>query len=160
MSRYSKILNQTSPQENRYKSNDQDFETMKHKWLLDPRLDLRKDSKLWVRVLYNAYHLNQEVYGILHGLRCGGAQIELTTDSFRLLQGEWSLSEWEENKKKYLAPIKDKLIAVFKTIRMGQVTQEELPEGLFDPKLNASASNTKGEGQKLIFGVDTTKAKA
>ncbi|MDN5324056.1 MAG: hypothetical protein PWQ67_2510 [Clostridia bacterium] len=152
MGRYTKILtiDETLQTTVSQQKSSQDFEEQKLRHMLDPREDLRKDSKLWVRLLYNAYHFNKEVYGVLHGLRCGGAQITLTPESFKLLPGEWTVQEWEENKSKYLDPIKKELIKIFKISRIGKIVNEEIPEGIFTKQV------LKHEklNERLVFGVD------
>lgn len=128
MGRYTNILTIDEPSQTTIQTTtlQQNFEELKLRHMLDPREDLRKDSRLWIRVLYNAYHFNQEVYGVLHGLRCGGAQLVLTPESFKLLPGEWTVQEWEENKRIYLDPIKEELVKIFRISRMGKVVSEEL----------------------------------
>jgi len=116
---------------------------------IDPRSDKVIDHKYWEDILWNAWHFVKPFYHDLHGIRCGGAELTLTKDSFRLLPGEWTTKEWDEIKLQYLAPIKDDLVRLLRLTRFGKVTEETLPEGVFDEKKEA----TKPEGkQKRMFG--------
>jgi hypothetical protein len=92
----------------------------------DPRPDLVSDHKYWREVLHNCWHLERKLYYLLHGIRCGGAEITLTQKSFMLLPGEWNEAEWEDIKQR-LIPIRNKLIKVFMITRMGKVENMEVP---------------------------------
>jgi len=153
MGRYTNILTIDEPSQTTIQTTtlQQNFEELKLRHMLDPREDLRKDSRLWIRVLYNAYHFNQEVYGVLHGLRCGGAQLVLTPESFKLLPGEWTVQEWEENKRIYLDPIKEELVKIFRISRMGKVVSEELPENVFTKQILKEEKQSK---DRLVFGLN------
>jgi len=96
-----------------------------------PRPDLTDDLVLWKSVLWNCWNLDREMYGLLHGIRCGGGQLALTQNSYRLMQGEWSEPEWA-NIRQRLGPYKDKLVEVFRLARFGEVTKEKLPKGIFE----------------------------
>lgn len=96
----------------------------------DPRPDKISDHKHWKDVLWNAWHVDQDLYGVLHGVRCGGAEIVLTSTSFMLVPGDWSPGEWDDVKQRYLSPVKDKLIEVFRMSRLGLMTDEDF--GVFD----------------------------
>lgn len=101
----------------------------------DPRSDKSVDHKYWLDLLWNAWHMDKSltsIYYLLHGIRCGGGELTLTKDSFRLLQGEWSEKEWDRVKQENLAPVKEKLVSLLKWTRVGKVSDEQLPEGLFD----------------------------
>jgi len=111
---------------------ENDFEEAKRIYgSIDPRKDMSVDHQYWEDILWNAWHFTKPLYYILHGIRCGGGELTLTRNSFRLLPGEWSEQEWDEIKQKYLDPIRDKLVSILKLTRAGKVTEEELPEGLF-----------------------------
>jgi len=97
----------------------------------DPRADKVSDHKHWKNVLHNAWHLNKDLYGVLHGVRCGGAEIVQTANSFMLVPGDWSPEEWDDVKLRYLAPHKEQLISLFKLTRFALYTDEALPEGIF-----------------------------
>jgi hypothetical protein len=83
----------------------------------DPRPDLVTDRKSWQEILLYAWHMDKELYYLLHGIRCGGAGVIATKGSFRLVTGEWSESEWEDIKTR-LNPFKDKLVKAFKVTRV------------------------------------------
>lgn len=139
MSRYLNIINSDSVQTSKLNSiqftppaEKSDFEDDQKKYgSIDPRADKAVDHKYWEDLLWNCWHLQRELYYTIHGVRCGGGEITLTKDSYRLLQGEWSAAEWEEIKKKRLNPFKDKLIGILRLTRAGKVTEEELPAGIF-----------------------------
>ena len=96
----------------------------------DPRKDLVSDLRHWKDVLWNCWHLDKDLYGLLHGIRCGGAQLVLTQSSYRLMPGEWSESEWEDIRQR-LEPVRGKLVRVFKLTRFGTVTKEKVLEEVF-----------------------------
>lgn len=98
----------------------------------DPRPDKVSDHRHWKKVLWNAWNHNKDLYGVLHGLRCGGAEMVLTAKSFMLLPGEWKQEEWDDVKQRYLAPHKDQLISLFKLTRFALYTTEKLPDGIFE----------------------------
>jgi len=100
----------------------------------DPRKDLATDHRLWKDLLWNCWHLQIDLYYLLHGIRCGGAELTLTQNSYRLMPGEWSESEWEDIKRKHLDPIREKLINILKLTRFGKITEETLPPGVFEDK--------------------------
>ena len=101
----------------------------KHPYI--PREDLKDDLAHWKSVLWNCWNIDQEMYGLLHGIRCGGGQLALTQNSFRLLPGNWSEAEWYDVKQS-LEPYRDKLVEVFRLARFGEVTKEKLPKGIFE----------------------------
>ncbi len=112
-----------------------DFEEAKRTYgSIDPRKDIAVDHLYWEDILWNAWHFTKPLYYILHGIRCGGGGLTLTKTSFRLLPGEWSGSEWDEVKQKYLDTMKDKLVWVLKLTRLGKVTEETLPERMFEDR--------------------------
>jgi len=96
----------------------------------DPRSDKAADHEYWQDLLWNCWHLERDLFYLLHGIRCGGGEITLTPNSLRLQQGEWTPLDWE-NIKNRLGPFKEKLVDIFKLTRMGRVSEEKLPEGLF-----------------------------
>jgi hypothetical protein len=94
----------------------------------DPRKELVSDHRYWEDVLYNAWHLEEKnLYGLLHGLRCGGAELTLTKHGYRLMPGKWNESEWEEIKQNRLSHFRHELVFVFQLTRLGKVTDEEPP---------------------------------
>jgi hypothetical protein len=100
----------------------------------DPRKDLITDHRHWKDILWNCWHSERELYYLLHGIRCGGAEIILSQRGYRLISGEWSEAEWEDIKQNRLNQFKDKLIEVFKLSRFGLVSNEKLPDGTFESK--------------------------
>ena len=100
----------------------------------DPRPDKVSDHRHWKRVLHNAWHESKDLYGVIHGVRCGGAEMAETTKSYTLLPGDWRVGEWEDIKQRYLNPIKEQLVNIFKITRFALYTNEELPEGIFEEK--------------------------
>lgn len=96
-----------------------------------PRPDLVSDMRHWKDVLWNCWQLDKDLYGLLHGIRCGGAQLVLTQSSFRLQAGEWSETEWQDIRQR-LEPVRDKLLHAFRLARFGTVTNEKVPEGVFE----------------------------
>jgi len=100
-------------------------------YLGDPRGDKKDDHTHWQDLLWNSWHADQALYYLLHGIRCGGAEVVRTQSGFRLIPGEWSVDEWEEIKRDKLSLLRDKLIKVFKLTRLGKVTDEKLPDGFF-----------------------------
>jgi len=120
----------------------------------DPRADKVSDHRHWKEVLWNAWQDDQSFYGLLHGIRCGGGELTLTRDSFKLLPGEWSYAEWDEVKRVRLEPVKTELISILKLTRIGKVTEEQLPDGLFgEVKAPAKAIEDAGKfEQGRMFG--------
>lgn len=99
----------------------------------DPRSDKSVDHKYWLRLLWNAWHLDNSLsslYYLLHGIRCGGGELTLTKGSFRLLRGDWSEKEWADIRQKNLDPVKDKLVKILRISRVGKVSKSvvEVPE--------------------------------
>ena len=94
----------------------------------DPRNDLVTDHRHWMNVLWNCWHLEQNLYYLLHGIRCGGAEIIRTNSSFRLMPGEWSDAEWEKIRHDKLSAYQDELVYLFKLTKIGKVTDEKPPE--------------------------------
>jgi hypothetical protein len=91
---------------------------------MDPRTDLMSDSCLWEKIFWNADQISPGLFGSLHFLRCGGARIETTQTSFKLLPGaeEWILPKmWSEQKAKVLDPIRGELIRLFQITRLGLI---------------------------------------
>lgn len=86
----------------------------------DPRPDITADHKHWEDLLYNCWHLEQPLYYLLHGIRCGGAQVTTTQESFMLLPGEWNEDKWEDIKQNRLNPFREKLIDIFRLTRIGK----------------------------------------
>lgn len=88
----------------------------------DPRTDI-KDTAYWQIVLTNCHRLRPVLCWMLYSLRCGGAQLRETDNSYRLLPGEWPEAAWEEAKQHLLTPKKDDLMYVFAISRLGVVQE-------------------------------------
>lgn len=72
-----------------------------------------------------------------------------TKQAFKLLPGdeEWSdPDEWEWVKRRWLDPIKDDLVSLFKLSKIGRVVDEELPEEV--AKTFACGETGQGEHDK------------
>lgn len=105
----------------------------------DPRPDKKADTLLWKRLLENARQIaimenDKEFYGVIHGIRCGGATVIQTgsvkrgDNSFRFLRGDWSEAEWEEIREKWLTPIKEQILRLFTMSSMGQIVPDPHPD--------------------------------
>lgn len=94
----------------------------------DPRDDKTTDHKHWQDLLWNCWNMDKPLYYLLHGIRCGGAEVMETNESFKLLPGEWSETEWEEIKQVKLDPFRDKLVDVFKITRVGHYFDGKIPD--------------------------------
>lgn len=79
---------------------------------IDPRPDLKEDHLLWSRLLDQASERNEELAGVLHGLRCGGTRIRKVKGRYILRPDvdpsgriAWERKEdYEELRDKYLKP--------------------------------------------------------
>lgn len=100
----------------------------------DPRPDKISDHKHWKDILWNAWHIDKNLYGVLHGVRCGGAEIVLTATSFMLMPGDWAQGEWDSVKEKYLTPYKEQMIQVFKLSRFALISEEKIPDEFLENK--------------------------
>ena len=98
----------------------------------DPRVDKIIDHRFWEDVLWNSWNFDKALFYLLHGIRCGGAELTLTNKSYMLLEGEWNTEEWDDIKQNRLSPFKDKLVHVFTISRMGRVDDKfYLPDDVF-----------------------------
>jgi len=138
LSKYSNMINSDSGQASKVDSvqfsapESTDFEDDQKKYgSIDPRSDKAVDHKYWEYLLWNCWHLQKGLYYLLHGVRCGGGELTLTKDSLRLLPGEWTDPEWEEIKAKKLNSFRDGLIGILRLTRMGKVSEDDLPAGVF-----------------------------
>lgn len=109
---------------------------------LDPRPDIEADHEDWVDMLQNCLVWaglkdGKKLWGVLHGLRCGGARIQRVKGKlgYKLLPGneDWKQeAEWQRIRKEHLDGVKDDLISLFKmTKEHGRLPRmEEIwPEG-------------------------------
>lgn len=117
---------------------------------IDPRADKVIDHKYWEDILWNAWHFTRNFYHELHGIRCGGAEITLTRESFRLLPGEWSPAEWEQIKRQSLDPVKEELIGLLRLTRFGKVTEKTLPKGIFDNHEKEKVAKAEVEQERMF----------
>lgn len=79
----------------------------------DPRPDLRRDSRLWSRLLASAWDPDPEgLFWPLQGMRCIGAALVVTPTGIALGRGEIGQEEYEKHRATYLMPYKARLIAL------------------------------------------------
>jgi len=91
---------------------------------LDPRPDIKADHEDWVDMLQNCLVWaglkdGKKLWGVLHGLRCGGARIQRVKGElgYKLLPGneDWKQeAEWQRIRKEHLDPVRDDLVELFK----------------------------------------------
>lgn len=86
---------------------------------LDPRPDLAEDHRHWVAVLSLAWYRDRDLWGLLHGLRCGGARLETKRASdgremfrldYRPLLDVWSE---QELRSQWLEPYREAMKRLF-----------------------------------------------
>ena len=90
----------------------------------DPRSDKTADTKTWLVLLHNAWNQDKSLnslYYLLHGIRCGGAELMQTQNSFRLLPGEWTEKDWDAVKLENLGIVRDRLVSL---LRFTKVKEE------------------------------------
>lgn len=86
---------------------------------LDPRPDLAEDHRWWAAVLSLAWHRNRELWGLLHGLRCGGARLETHRgrDGREFFKLDYTplLETWEESelRSQWLEPHREAMRELF-----------------------------------------------
>lgn len=126
-----KMNNYTEPtkKEERAPEGETDPETnilLRH---LDPRPDIKFDHLDWGDMLQNCLVWDglqdgEKLWGVLHGLRCGGARVQRVPKSemgFKLLPGneDWKKdADWQRVRKEYLDPVKEDLISLFKMTKV------------------------------------------
>ncbi|NLT74671.1 MAG: hypothetical protein GXX94_10865 [Chloroflexi bacterium] len=73
----------------------------------DPRSDLADDSARWSALLTAAHAdpEDPECWGVLHGLRCLGARLEVAGNGLRITPGEIAPDEYAALRERYLVPI-------------------------------------------------------
>lgn len=85
---------------------------------LDPRPDLKRDTDHW-HIVLDTCQQRPTLFGLLHGLRCGGATLERTTTSdgspFFRLDYRPVLSVWSEQAlvRTWLLPVRSQLTHLF-----------------------------------------------
>lgn len=86
---------------------------------LDPRPDLVEDHQHWVAVLSLAWYRDRDLWSLLHGLRCGGARLELRRNrdgkEFFRLDYTSLLQDWDEDelRSRWLMPHRDAMRNAF-----------------------------------------------
>lgn len=94
----------------------EDRKRLRQRQLLDPRPDLTEDHRDWVAVLAAARQ-DSELHGLLHGLRCGGARLEVRVTSqgrpYYKLDYSTLLSVWKEDelRRRWLEPMRARIKA-------------------------------------------------
>jgi len=87
---------------------------------LDPRPDLEGDHRRWVTALALAWYRNRPLWSLLHGLRCGGARLQLLVDrdgrEFFKLDYRPLLEAWDEKelREKWLIPFREPMRDLFR----------------------------------------------
>ncbi len=86
------------------------------KWF-DPRPDLSEDSPLWSEVLGEAEG-DKNLFGLLHGLRCGGGRLEVRENGSLKLNYETLLKTWNRSTllSRWLEPNKKEVATAFKAV--------------------------------------------
>ena len=85
----------------------------------DPRKDIEEDSKLWIKVLKEAEKVDRQIYGNLHGCRCGGARLKIEEGQLKLIPAIgpdqfWkSKEEWDRDRKEFLLPYTGDIKEIF-----------------------------------------------
>lgn len=88
--------------------------------MVDPRPDLVEDSALWKAVLVAARG-DRALFGLLHGLRCGGARLRRRPNGRLKLDYRPLLSVWDERAllRDWLEPNRAAIVAVFLRVASG-----------------------------------------
>lgn len=93
---------------------------------VDPRPDLVEDTDLWERVLTMAKETDpapgteRSLFGLLHGLRCGGARLVRTKMSLKLdYEPVLECCDKEELMMQWLEPAKEDLRRLFRQVASG-----------------------------------------
>lgn len=139
---------------------------------LDPRSDLTEDHEEWMDILNNSLLLanlkdGDKLFEILHFLRCSGAGLEKVYKGdmgLKLVPGHWDARsaglDWAGVRAKYLDPIREDLIALFKYTKvLGRLPD---PRDVFSEDGEQGQAGQEGNGpggqagqRKLVFGVDS-----
>jgi hypothetical protein len=93
----------------------------------DPRSDDLPDSFVWGLVLAGAYRIDGDdpcgVFGALHGIRCLGADLEVSKDGIRIIPGELA-AEYSEIRTTWLLPHAETLTNLLANVSSGLVGYE------------------------------------
>ncbi len=100
---------------------------------LEPRPDLKEDSKLWQLVLRTAAVRSHKVYGVLHGIRCIGGRLELNAGNLKLLPrygdpkvtGINGKEDWQDIRSRWLLPCKEQISAIFDMVKEGLAEKKQ-----------------------------------
>ena len=130
---------------------------------LDPRPDIEADHEDWVDMLQNCLVWaglkdGKKLWGVLHGLRCGGARIQRMKGElgYKLLPGneDWKQeAEWQRIRKEHLDGVRDDLVKLFKfTKEHGRLPRmEEIwPEGDGDDGLENKPERQKNKAEQVM----------
>lgn len=130
---------------------------------LDPRPDIEADHEDWVDMLQNCLVWaglkdGKKLWGVLHGLRCGGARIQRVKGElgYKLLPGneDWKQeAKWQRIRKEYLDEVRDDLVELFKfTKEHGRLPRmEEIwPEGDGDDGLENKPERQKNKAEQVM----------
>jgi hypothetical protein len=85
--------------------------------LKDPRYnDLSEDSNLWQVVLFEAKSISLELWGLLHGLRCGGCRLVRRENGSLKLDTSTLLEDWNETelRERWLMPKREGIVKALK----------------------------------------------
>ena len=108
---------------------------------LDPRPDLVEDHRDWMAVLAVAELEDSHLYGVLHGLRCGGARLELRRSArgqhyridYKPLLGTWDEQElrsrWLEPRRHQIKQVLDRGLMVKRAAYRSMARKEAEVEG-------------------------------
>lgn len=95
-------------------------ELRRERIVADPRPDLTHDSALWSHLLDLAYDVDGDdpagLCGVLNGLRCYGTVLVESAGEVRLLAGEMTDAEYDQERRQYLLPHKNTLIRLLKRL--------------------------------------------
>lgn len=130
---------------------------------LDPRPDIKADHEDWVDMLQNCLVWaglkdGKKLWGVLHGLRCGGARIQRVKGElgYKLLPGneDWKQeTDWQRIRKEHLDPVRNDLVELFKfTKEHGRLPRmEEIwPEGDGDDGLENKPERQKNKAEQVM----------
>jgi hypothetical protein len=96
----------------------------------DPRNDLPEDSFLWLQLLANAYRINYELFGVLHGLRCMGTRIIMGNTQYILRPtidahlGYATIQHYEKDRERWLVKWTIEIIELLKGLHSGNLSPQ------------------------------------
>lgn len=91
---------------------------------VDPRPDLKSDSKLWTKLLQLAKEMDPDLAGVLHGFRCEGTRIKKGIKGYALRPDidpagklAWeSRKEYSVTSNKWLRPHQKEIVDLLKKL--------------------------------------------